>query len=229
VLPAPLIGTLATVILPAAEGAAEILTTGVTRMSEEANPAVTAAYRAVLQIRTIAQNGVQRELILTNKPKGTVVLVPILAKRENFRDSYDKTTKFSVRILIGFSISSSYSLDAKASRGRARIFYAWAQKTARLIPITGLRLTSSPLSSFCPVAVTSLTLSQRATWKERNKVAESVIEERSQHLPFQVADRISRAHPGQISQATSNEIDASGKGSAWIQGGRRFRNCQSRF
>jgi hypothetical protein len=108
VLPAPLIGTLATVRLPAAKRAAEILTTGVARMSEEANPAVAAAYRAVLQIRTIAQNGVQSELILTNKRKGTVVLVPILAKRENFRDSYDKIARFSVRILIGFCISSSY-------------------------------------------------------------------------------------------------------------------------
>lgn len=121
---APLIGELATIVLPAAERAAEILPARVARMSKEANPAVAAVYRAVLQIRTIAQDGIQRELILTNKRMSAVGLVPILAKSKNFRDSYSKTARFSVKILIVLSMSSSYSLDAKTSRGRARIFFA---------------------------------------------------------------------------------------------------------
>ena len=70
----------------------------------------------------IPQDGIKCELILTNKRKGPVALVPIFAKRENFRDGYKKTVKFSVKMLIGFCISSSYSLDAKASSGRAGIF-----------------------------------------------------------------------------------------------------------
>lgn len=123
-LPATLIGELATIVLPAAERTAEILPARVTGMSKEANPAVAAVYRAVLQIRTIAQDGIQRELILTNKRMSAVGLVPILAKSKNFRDSYSKIARFSVKILIVLSMSSSYSLDAKTSRGRARIFYA---------------------------------------------------------------------------------------------------------
>jgi len=63
-------------------------------------------------------------LILTNKRTGAVVLMPTLAKRENFRDGYGKIARFSVKMLSGLSMSSSYSLDAKASRYRARIFYA---------------------------------------------------------------------------------------------------------
>ncbi len=124
VLPATFIGMLATVMPPAAKGAAKITAARAARMSEEANPAVATAHGAVLPIRTIAQDSIQRELILTNKRKDPVVLMPILAKREKFRDGYNKTARFSVKMLNGFSMSSSYSLDAKASRGRARIFYA---------------------------------------------------------------------------------------------------------
>lgn len=110
-------------VLAAAERAAEILAVRVTGMRQETYPAVATANCAVLQIRTIAQDGIERVLILTNKRIGVVVLVPVLAKRENFRDRYNKIARFSVKMLIGFCIPSSYSLDAKASRGRARIFY----------------------------------------------------------------------------------------------------------
>ena len=111
-------------VLPAAKLAAEILAAPVAGMSKEANPAVPAAYRAALQVRTIAQDGIQRELILTNKRTGAVVPMPILAKSKNFRDGYNKIVRFSVKMLIGFCITSSYSLDAKASRGKTRLFYA---------------------------------------------------------------------------------------------------------
>ena len=121
-----LVGSLTTMLLTAAEGTAQVLTTCIARMGEETNPTVRAAYRAVRQIRTITQDGIQRELILTNKRTGAVVLVPILVKRENFRDGYDKIARFSVKMLMVFSTSSSYSLDATASRGRARIFRACA-------------------------------------------------------------------------------------------------------
>ena len=121
--PAPLIGKLATMVHSAAKGTAEIKSARIARMGEEANPAVAAPHCAVLQSRTTPQEGIQRQLILTNKRKGAVVLMPILAKRKNFRDGYQKIARFSVKMLISFSISLSYSLDAKASRCRARIFY----------------------------------------------------------------------------------------------------------
>jgi hypothetical protein len=123
VLSAPRVGELATMVLPAAELAAEILAARIPGMREEAYAAVATSHRAVLQARTITQDGIQRELILTNKRTGAVVLMPILAKSKNFREGYSKITRFSVKMLIGFCISSSYSLDANASRGRARIFY----------------------------------------------------------------------------------------------------------
>ena len=122
VLLASLVGPLPTVVFTATKGTAHIATSRIPWMGEEANPAVATTNGAVFQIRTIAQDRIERELILTNKRTGAVILVPILAKRENFGDGYDKRAKFSVKMLIEFCISSSYSLDAKASRCRARIF-----------------------------------------------------------------------------------------------------------
>jgi len=116
-------------VLPAAERAAEIPAVPVAGMREEANPALAAEYRAVPQRRTLPQDGVQGELILTNERLGAVVLVPILAKSKNFRDGYSKRDRLSVKMLIVLCMSSSYSLDANASRGRARIFYALQQET----------------------------------------------------------------------------------------------------
>ena len=80
ILPDPLISTLATMVLPAAERATKIAATRIAEMRQEAYPAVATANRAVLQIRTIAQDGIQRVLILTNKRIGAAVLMPILAK-----------------------------------------------------------------------------------------------------------------------------------------------------
>ena len=111
-------------MLPAAEFATQIPAARVPGMREEAYAAVATLYRAVPQFRTVSQEGIQRDLILTNERLGAIVLVPILAKSKNFRDGYSKITRFSVKILIVCCISSSYPLEAKASRGRARIFYA---------------------------------------------------------------------------------------------------------
>jgi hypothetical protein len=124
VFSAPLVAAMAMMVLPASERAAEIRAAPVAGMREEANPAVAAAYRAVPQRRTLPQDGVQGELILTNERLGAVVLVPILAESKNFRDGYRKSDRLSVKMLIVSCMSSSYSLDANASRGRARIFRA---------------------------------------------------------------------------------------------------------
>lgn len=131
-IPAPVVGLIvllaslgglpATVCRSATEGAAEILPACIPRMREETNSTVATMDHAVFQIRTIAQDGIEPELILTNKRTGAVVLVPILAKRENFRDGYDKIARFSVKMLILFCISSSYSLDAR-HRGAGRGFF----------------------------------------------------------------------------------------------------------
>ncbi len=94
-------------MLPAAKGTAEILAARVAGMSEEANPAVAAAYRAGLQIRTIPQDGIQRELILTDKRISTLALVPILRKSENLLESYNIKARLSVMMRILLCMTSS--------------------------------------------------------------------------------------------------------------------------
>ena len=122
---APLVGLLATMVLTATERTADILPIRISRMCEEANPTMAAGDGATCQTGMIAQDGIQRELILTNKRIRAVVPVPIRPKRKEFPDGYDKNARFSVRILSLLCISSSYSLDAKASRWRAGIFHAF--------------------------------------------------------------------------------------------------------
>ena len=118
----------------AAELAAQIPAPRVAGMREEAYPAVATPHRAVPQIRAIPQRGIQRDLILTNERLGAIVLVPILAKSKNFRDGYGKSTRFSVTMLIVVGTSSSYPLDAHASRPRTRIFYALPPKSGNTHP-----------------------------------------------------------------------------------------------
>jgi hypothetical protein len=166
---APRVGQLPTMVLPAAELAAQIPAARVTGMREEAYATVATPHRAVLQVSTATQDGIQRELILTNERLGAIVLVPILAKSKNFRDGYSKITRFSVKMLIGLGISSSYPLDANASRGRARIFCAPALKIAPLS-----RASESPVNSYsdslsCPIHSTSLRFS-KSYLERKNKV-----------------------------------------------------------
>jgi hypothetical protein len=174
VLPAPRVTKLATMLHSAAEGTAEIPTSRIAGMRTKANPAVAAAHGAVLQIRTIPQDRLQRLLILTNKRTRAVVLMPILAKRENVRDGYGKIARFSVKMLIVLSISSSYSLDAKAARCRARIFYAAALKTARRIHTNDPLLSNSPIPSFCQ-ADSSSPRASRSYLERKTKVLTGVV------------------------------------------------------
>ena len=93
-------------------------------MCQEANFTVAAVDRTACQTGMIAQDGIQREMILTNKRIDVVVLMPILAKRKEFPDGYDKNARFSDKMLIVLDTSLSYSLDANAARCRTRIFHA---------------------------------------------------------------------------------------------------------
>ena len=83
-----------------AEGAAEILPTGIPRIGEKADFTVAATDRTVFQIRTTAQDGIELMLILTNKRTSTIVLMPIRMKSENLAAGYDKNVRFSVKMLI---------------------------------------------------------------------------------------------------------------------------------
>jgi hypothetical protein len=72
----------------------------------------------------VPQNRPQRDLILANKRPGRIVPVPVRAKPVNLFQAYEKKARFCVIMRIVLDMSSSYRLDAKSSRGRARIFYA---------------------------------------------------------------------------------------------------------
>jgi hypothetical protein len=125
---APLVGLLAAAVLTATERTVEIPPIRISRMCQKANSTLAAVDRTACQTGTIAQDGIERDLILTNKRTSAIILMPIRAKRENFAGSYDKNAKFSVRMLIRLFMSSSYSLDANASRCRGRIFHAFTPK-----------------------------------------------------------------------------------------------------
>jgi hypothetical protein len=95
-------------------------------MREKANPALLAENDTTLQLQLGMgfHDRVQRSLILPDKRVSAVVLVPVIAKRENFPDRYDKKARLSLTMWSVTFTPSSYLLDAKASRGRARIFVA---------------------------------------------------------------------------------------------------------
>jgi hypothetical protein len=116
-------------MLAAAERATQIRTVGVARMGEEPNPAVFADHRATGQFGTSFQNGVERDLILTNKRTSTLLLVPILGKGENLLDAYDEKARLPAMLWILSCISSSYLLDAKAPRGGRGFSSCFQQKT----------------------------------------------------------------------------------------------------
>ena len=112
-------------MLAATEHAVEIPPIRVPPMRQEPNSTVAAMDRTVRQTRMIAQDGIECELILTNKRVGAVPPVPIRPKLKEFPDGYDKNARFSVRMLSVVCISPSYSLDAKAARWRAGISHAF--------------------------------------------------------------------------------------------------------
>jgi len=183
-------------VLPAAERAAEIPAVPVAGMREEANPALAAAHRAAPQLGTFPQDSVQGELILTNERPGAVVLVPILAKSKNFRDGYRKSDRLSVKILIVLCISSSYSLDANASRGRARIFHAPQQKPQRPIRTSAPPRTGHLTKQISPARSTDRTNPTSNGYLEKKEVIHC-------NSSFQGVGQVIRADTGQFGEATS--------------------------
>jgi hypothetical protein len=120
-----------------AEGTVQILSAGIAGMSEKPNSAVPTEHEAGQQIgildglveRLLMQIGildglVECLLILLNELAGAILSMPIGTKRETFRQSDNKNARFSVKMRMLLNISSSYPLEADASRWRMRIFYA---------------------------------------------------------------------------------------------------------
>jgi len=125
-----LVGPLPPMMLSAAEWASQIPPPGVPRMCEEPNLTVSAVSHTALQFGIGLQDRVERGLILSDKRVSAIVLVPIWPKREEFLDGDDKKARFSVTIWSAFDTPSSYFIDAKASRSRARFFCASGKNEA---------------------------------------------------------------------------------------------------
>jgi hypothetical protein len=145
---APLIGTPPPFVPAATERTAKILASRIAGMRQEADPAVATARNASPQMRMGLEHRVQRHLILLDNRFSAVILMPVLAKRENFREGYDKRAKLSVMIASVICMSSSYRLDAKASRGRAGIFY----RRIRAVAIRSAHSATHPMiDPPCPI------------------------------------------------------------------------------
>lgn len=129
----PPAGTLPPMVLPTAERTAQITPPCIARMREKANPAVRAANDAPAKLGTGLQDRVQRGLILLDKRPGAVALMPICANREKPLDGYGKKARLSTIISTVLYTPSSYLFDAKASRGRARLFVRYGRGSSRTV------------------------------------------------------------------------------------------------
>jgi hypothetical protein len=108
---------------------------------------------AVLKMGMFRQGGVQRPLILLNERLSAIALTPVPAKVKNFREGYQKSARFSAMIERLLCMSSSYHFDAKASSGRARIFYCPRGTRERTITPIG---TPPLLLANCPTCLSPL-------------------------------------------------------------------------
>jgi hypothetical protein len=102
------------------------------------------------------QNGVERDLILTNKRTSTLLLVPILGKGENLLDAYDEKARFPAMLSILSFMPSSYLLDAKAPRGGRGFSSPFQQKTDEARPPNAPSLKTHPAASPSPAHAPSL-------------------------------------------------------------------------
>jgi hypothetical protein len=182
VLLASLVRLLATMVLTATERAEEIPPIRISRMRQEANATVAAGDRTACQTGMIAQDGIQRDLILTNKRTDAVVLMPIRAKRKEFPDGYDKNARFSVTMLIRFCMSSSYPFDANASSGRAGIFL-WINTDDHRAGRTTDSAAKSYLSSHACAVGADPHAAQTAYWERKANSYQSGIEDQLSYFP----------------------------------------------
>jgi hypothetical protein len=81
-----LVAALTPMVFLAAERATQIPAACAAWIGQKPNTTVNAAGNAPHKIGIELQNRVQSDLILPNKRFGAIVLVPVLAKRENFLD-----------------------------------------------------------------------------------------------------------------------------------------------
>ena len=144
-----LAGTLLAMLPPAAERTTQVPATCVAGMSQKANPTVQTVNDAPLKLGMGLQDRVQPSLILPDKRLGAIALMPICPKREKLLDGDGKKAKLSVILPMFLDTPSSYLIDAKASRGRARFFLRHDQESAKTVRTNGPLPITPPAHSPC--------------------------------------------------------------------------------
>ena len=193
----------------ATEFTVKIFPTGISRMRQEANLATAAVDRTACQTAMSAQNGIQRQLILTNKRTDAVLPMPFSGLRKELPDGYDKNARFSVRILMLLSMSPSYLLDAQASSGRAGIFLSISTTERRAVRTTD----SSAKTPLCPPACPSDTVSPvpaNALLGKENRQPAKPIPRRAPTTYLPSSGSIYQSNSGSEKLSGIGAVDASG-------------------
>ena len=120
--PIPVIGDTAysglpfAVSAPAAKGTTQVFATCITRMRQEKDPAMPAPGQASSQQRLGSQNRSQKYVILQNQSPHPFPSIPLGRKLEILRDLNCKKPRLSLKMLMFWKTSSSYSTDNLLSR-----------------------------------------------------------------------------------------------------------------
>jgi len=101
---------------PAAKGTTQVFATRITRMREKKDPAMPAPGQASSQQRLGTENRSQKYVILQNQSPHLHPSIPLDRKLEILRDLNCKKPRLSLKILMFWKTSSSYSTDNLLSR-----------------------------------------------------------------------------------------------------------------
>ena len=102
--------------LPATEGTAQVVPTGIARVGEEENTAVPAPGQALAQMRLGVQDRSQQHIILQHQGGYRALAVPVLPELKALRDPDCKRPKLSLRMLMLKDMSPSYRIGTPVSR-----------------------------------------------------------------------------------------------------------------
>jgi hypothetical protein len=109
-------GLLLAVSCPAAKGTTQVFATGITRMSEEKDPAMPAPGKASSQQGLGSENRSQQHVIFQNQSGHPFPSIPLWRTLEILRDLNCKKPRLSLKVLTYWKTSSSYSTDNLLSR-----------------------------------------------------------------------------------------------------------------
>ena len=154
----------------AAKGTPQIFPASVLRSRQESNAAVKAVFDAALQLVIRLQEGVQRRLILLNKPIDLFAFAPICPIREKLPDRDQKETGSRLQFQYVFSHprpTSSTPMRRVAGRG----FLMRQQKDSHKNSLHSL-LSTSLITSLPPRSLSQITQPhslKTTTWKKKGE------------------------------------------------------------